>query len=255
MSSFAQPLGASALSRPRAHSKSALRRISIRPSAPIPLSAIPIAAAGGLGARVSGRLNVGAWVFVVLAIAAHAVLAWLAINHRPTQGTAPVKRELTFELERPKPPPKLEPPKPPPPKLQRPAQVLPNIQEAVPDSNPQPAAVTEESPIAVAPIVSAPPAPVPVTPAFGRAGYLNNPPPAYPAVASRLGLQGTVLLRVRVLSNGTAASVEVVTSSGAKALDDAAAVTVKKWLFSPSKRGDVPIDGWATVPIEFKLDQ
>jgi protein TonB len=49
--------------------------------------------------------------------------------------------------------------------------------------------------------------------------------------------------------------VEVVTSSGAKALDDAAAVTVKKWLFSPSKRGDVPIDGWATVPIEFKLDQ
>jgi hypothetical protein len=22
----------------------------------------------------------------------------------------------------------------------------------------------------------------------------------------------------------------------------------------PSKRGDTPIDGWATVPIEFKLD-
>jgi len=64
-----------------------------------------------------------------------------------------------------------------------------------------------------------------------------------------------VLLRVRVLSNGTASSVEVQSSSGSKALDDAAVATVKKWLFSPSKRGDAPIDGWATVPIEFKLDQ
>jgi len=89
MSSFAQPLGGDALSRHALIRKSALRRISIRPSAPIPLSAIPIAAAGGLGARVSGRLNVGAWVFVVLAIAAHAVLAWLAINHRPTRVPRP----------------------------------------------------------------------------------------------------------------------------------------------------------------------
>jgi len=44
-------------------------------------------------------------------------------------------------------------------------------------------------------------------------------------------------------------------SSGSQPLDDAALLTVKKWLFTPSKRGDTPIDGWATVPIEFKLDQ
>jgi protein TonB len=255
MSSFAQPLSAGGMHRPRTHSKSVLRRIGSTPRAPLPLSAIPIAAARGAGSFVGGGHNVSAWAFVVLAVAAHALLAWLAINHQPSQPNGPIKRELSFELERPKSPPKIEPPKPPPPKLERAAQVLPNIQEGVPDSNPQLAAVTEEEPVAVAPIVSAPPAPVPVTPAFGRAGYLNNPPPAYPAVASRLGLQGTVLLRVRVLSNGTAASVDVLTSSGTKALDDAAAATVKKWLFSPSKRGDVPIDGWATVPIEFKLDQ
>ncbi len=34
---------------------------------------------------------------------------------------------------------------------------------------------------------------------MGRAGYLNNPAPDYPAPAVRQGWQGTVLLRVRVL--------------------------------------------------------
>jgi protein TonB len=219
------------------------------------LSAIPIAAARRTEGDFDGSLSLNAWAFVVLAVAAHALLAWLAINHRPAKLTAAVPNELSFELERPKPPPKIEPPKPPPPKPQRPVQVLPNIQEAVPDPNPQTAVASDEPVVAAAPAASAPPAPPPVTPAFGRAGYLNNPPPAYPAVAARLGLQGTVLLRVRVLSNGTASSVEVQSSSGSKALDDAAVATVKKWLFSPSKRGDAPIDGWATVPIEFKLDQ
>jgi protein TonB len=48
-------------------------------------------------------------------------------------------------------------------------------------------------------------------------------------------------------------AVEVKQSSGGKILDDEAIRTVKQWLFSPSKRGDTAIDGWATVPIEFQL--
>ena len=39
-----------------------------------------------------------------------------------------------------------------------------------------------------------------------------------------------------------------------KLLDEEAKATVRTWRFSPSKRGSTPIDGWATVPIEFKLD-
>ena len=89
---------------------------------------------------------------------------------------------------------------------------------------------------------------------FGRAGYRNNPPPNYPATAARQGWQGTVLLKVRVLSTGRVDSVEVQKSSGHKLLDDEAMATVRSWQFSPSRRGDTPIDGWATVPIEFKLD-
>jgi protein TonB len=83
---------------------------------------------------------------------------------------------------------------------------------------------------------------------------LNNPPPNYPASAARQGWQGTVLLKVRVLSTGRVDSVEVQKSSGHKQLDEEAMTTVRGWQFAPSKRGDTPIDGWATVPIEFKLD-
>ena len=133
------------------------------------------------------------------------------------------------------------------------AQVLPQIQQAAPEEST--AGESIEAPIAVAPIVAAAPEPesLPVTAPVGRAGYLNNPAPDYPALAVRAGWQGTVLLRVRVLSTGKVEAVEVKQSSGRKVLDDEAIRTVKQWLFTPSKRGDTAIDGWATVPIEFLL--
>jgi protein TonB len=132
----------------------------------------------------------------------------------------------------------------------RQAQVLPQIQESSQES-----AVGESTEtIAIAPIVSAPPAPEPtITAPIGHAGYLNNPPPDYPAVAVRQRWEGTVLLRVHVLNDGKVDSVEIKRSSGRKVLDDEAIRTVRQWLFTPSKRGDTPIDGWANVPIEFLL--
>jgi len=194
---------------------------------------------------------------VALVVAAHVGVAWYLIHHRVPQAVQPEKHEVDLALERP-PPPKIEPPKPPPPppRVQRVAKIVPQIEEAPPVPSAAPRVEAPEPPVAVAPVaVAAPPSSLPVTPPIGRAGYLNNPAPPYPPVAARLGLEGTVLLRVRVLSSGRVDSVQVQKSSGSQALDDAAVLTVKKWLFTPSKRGDTPIDGWATVPIEFKLDQ
>jgi protein TonB len=111
-----------------------------------------------------------------------------------------------------------------------------------------------ETVAAVEPAPVAPPAPEPVKPAFGGIGYKNNPPPDYPPMAVRQNWQGTVLLRVRVLATGAVEGVEVLRSSGKKVLDDAAIHTVERWVFAPSTRGSAAIDGFATVPIEFKLD-
>lgn len=90
---------------------------------------------------------------------------------------------------------------------------------------------------------------------MGRAGYLSNPAPKYPELAVRRGWSGEVLLRVHVLASGRPDQVGVERSSGRKVLDDAAVATVNNWVFAPAKRGNAAIDGWVTVPIEFKLDE
>ena len=36
-------------------------------------------------------------------------------------------------------------------------------------------------------------------------------------------------------------------------LDQAAAEAVRRWRFDPARRGQTPIDGWVTVPLNFKL--
>jgi protein TonB len=194
-------------------------------------------------------------------LTAHGTLVWYVNGHIQRAAPSP-KAELNIEIVRPpKPvePPKPEPPKPPPKAQPQPQRVLPQIRQ----SEPLPASVGEstEPPVAVAPVASEPalppppPAPEPVTEPMGSAGYLNNPPPDYPPQAVRQGWQGTVLLRVHVLASGSADTVEVKQSSGKRVLDEEAVRTVKRWSFAPAKRGQTPIDGWATVPIEFILDQ
>jgi len=193
-------------------------------------------------------------VAALAVFAAHGVGVWYGNRVSLITDLKPQKNTLALEIIR---PPKVEPPAPPPPPPPRrtPPKAPPPIQTAAVVPSEAPLAAPVETVAAVAPAEPAPaPPPEPVKPAFGGIGYKNNPPPDYPALAVRQGWQGTVLLRVRVLQSGTVESVEVVRSSGKKVLDDAAIHTVERWVFAPSTRGTTPIDGFATVPIEFKLD-
>jgi len=108
------------------------------------------------------------------------------------------------------------------------------------------------APVAAAP-APPPPPPEPVTEPRGYAGYKNNPPPEYPSLAQDRGLQGQVILKVRVLASGKPDSVTVDKSSGHKILDDAAIKAVAAWTFDPARRGQTAIDGWVKVPLNFKL--
>jgi len=93
-----------------------------------------------------------------------------------------------------------------------------------------------------------------VTEPSADAAYLNNPKPDYPDLAERMRWEGTVWLRVHVLANGHPDVVEVQRSSGRALLDQAAVKTVRgRWAFVPAKRGQTPVEGWVTFPIEFKL--
>ena len=83
---------------------------------------------------------------------------------------------------------------------------------------------------------------------------LHAPAPSYPPVALRQQLQGEVLLRVSVASNGRAEKVSIERSSGHRVLDQAARNQVlAHWRFAPPL-----IEGKATaaqglVPINFAI--
>lgn len=83
--------------------------------------------------------------------------------------------------------------------------------------------------------------------------YSYNPKPAYPRSARRRGQEGTVLLRVEVLANGRVGEVVVDTSSGYESLDEAAVKAVRKWRFTPARRGSARVNCWVRVPVEFDL--
>jgi len=146
------------------------------------------------------------------------------------------------------------------PKRQAPPAPLP---VATPAPAPAPAApMGLSTPQPAAPVVAAPAATGPATPAASSrlelpssdAAYLNNPKPAYPVLSKRLGEQGKVVVRVLIGVDGTAQQAEIRTSSGYDRLDQAALTTVLKWRYVPGKRGGVPEAMWFNVPINFVLE-
>ncbi|MFH1981193.1 MAG: energy transducer TonB [Pseudomonadota bacterium] len=83
--------------------------------------------------------------------------------------------------------------------------------------------------------------------------YLKNEPPAYPLLARRRRLQGTVVLSVRVARNGRVDDIGIDESSGHAVLDAAAVASVRRWLFEPESMGGRPIDTWVRIPVSFRL--
>ncbi len=62
-------------------------------------------------------------------------------------------------------------------------------------------------------------------------------PPAYPKVALRMGWEGTVTCSIEIDANGQVAKVEVATSSGYDALDQAAVEAIRGWVFEAGSSG------------------
>lgn len=93
----------------------------------------------------------------------------------------------------------------------------------------------------------------PVTPPRTDARQQNNPAPAYPRVSRRRGEQGTVILEILILADGSVDEVRVKSSSGYSRLDKSAMQAVKQWRYEPARRGEQVIDFWYEQPIVFSL--
>jgi protein TonB len=82
----------------------------------------------------------------------------------------------------------------------------------------------------------------------------SSPSPVYPAVSRRLGEEGRVILRVRVLANGEPGEVRLHKSSGIERLDAAAVAAMKQTKFNPARaRWGRAVDSWVTLPVEYVL--
>ena len=78
--------------------------------------------------------------------------------------------------------------------------------------------------------------------------------PRYPESARRQGVEGTVLLKVRVTEQGRVEVVQLERSTGHQDLDQAAIEAVRRWRFEPARRGNQATAVWALIPVTFKLE-
>lgn len=79
------------------------------------------------------------------------------------------------------------------------------------------------------------------------------PAPPYPAQAQERGIEGEVVLKLEVLSDGRVGDIFVVTSSGFPLLDDAALAVVKNWTFYPATQEGHPISSTRQVRVPFEM--
>lgn len=83
--------------------------------------------------------------------------------------------------------------------------------------------------------------------------YQVNPPPEYPRLARRRGLEGIVILEVLVDSTGKVANIRISASSGHRLLDQAAVKGVQGWRFTPGTISGRPQGMWVEIPLRFQL--
>lgn len=81
----------------------------------------------------------------------------------------------------------------------------------------------------------------------------NNPHPEYPRAAREAGWEGTVVLQVMVLPDGTAGNVTLHKTSGHSILDEAALAAVRGWQFIPAMDGNFPVRSMVRMPVRFDL--
>lgn len=82
---------------------------------------------------------------------------------------------------------------------------------------------------------------------------IDNRKPYYPQAARRRGMQGVVLLHVKVGIHGEVLDVVITKSSGYPLLDNAAKETIEQWQFRPARRGRKYEMGSIEIPVRFDL--
>jgi protein TonB len=83
---------------------------------------------------------------------------------------------------------------------------------------------------------------------------LYFPEPAYPVIAKKRRLEGSVLLAIYIDQSGKVTNIEVLSSSGHKILDNAALSIKDKLKYTPATENGVAVDFMLTKTVTFRLE-
>lgn len=89
--------------------------------------------------------------------------------------------------------------------------------------------------------------------AGSRAERERCPPATHPAALRQRGIEGAVLLRVRVDAQGRPADIQLQAGSGWRLFDEAALQQVRGCRFIPATQDGQAIDSWVEFPVRFAL--
>lgn len=138
------------------------------------------------------------------------------------------------------------------PAVPAPVSVAPSVSappaSGLPSEKPSPL----PAPVAEAPVAVAAPLPVPAD-TYAPPAFRVHEEPAYPDRARRAGVEGEVVVKVRLSERGEILRVELVRSSGSRLLDEAALAAARASQFTPAERNRVPVEAEATATYRFEL--
>jgi protein TonB len=76
----------------------------------------------------------------------------------------------------------------------------------------------------------------------------------YPTAAKRSNVEGKVVIRVLIGTNGKAEKMEIAESEPEGIFDEAALKSLKYWQFRPGIKNGELVSTWVKIPLSFKLD-
>ncbi|QGJ68836.1 Hypothetical protein PBC10988_5000 [Planctomycetales bacterium 10988] len=91
------------------------------------------------------------------------------------------------------------------------------------------------------------------TGALAKPAINYRPPPEYPSNLLARGIEGQVIIKALIDTEGRISKTEVFQSSGYPEMDQAALNGVKTWRGEPAKRGGVPVPFTVLAPVHFSI--
>jgi len=90
---------------------------------------------------------------------------------------------------------------------------------------------------------------------IAKPNILSKVNPAYPPAARQENLEGTIVVKIQILTSGRTGEISIARSSGHPSLDEAAIAAVEQWQFIPAKNlsNGQPITCTIVQPISFQL--